>query len=177
LRGMGRVQAQRARRVFRTRTIPPTNERRLFRFWYDSHDPSLWVAGSDFLDGPEVIARYSPNQLKVWRNGRARVVKARSMRSINVRSLKPWLLINRHAMIWFLYYRAALLVRGLAVTISTQKLQNITRLGLCMTEQQSRYLEIFIKDFSGLDIGRSCPAAELFSNGDVVRGALDRADY
>jgi len=143
LRGMGRVQAQRARRVFRTRTIPPTNERRLFRFWYDSHDPSLWVAGSDFLDGPEVIARYSPNQLKVW----------------------------------FLYYRAALLVRGLAVTISTQKLQNITRLGLCMTEQQSRYLEIFIKDFSGLDIGRSCPAAELFSNGDVVRGALDRADY
>jgi hypothetical protein len=41
------------RRVLGTHTIPPTNESGLFHFWYDCDDPSVWAAGSVFLDGPD----------------------------------------------------------------------------------------------------------------------------
>jgi hypothetical protein len=35
------------------RTISPTNESGLLRRWHDRDNPSLWAAGSVFLDGPD----------------------------------------------------------------------------------------------------------------------------
>jgi hypothetical protein len=37
----------------RARAIPPTNERGLLHHWHDRDNPSLWAAGSVFLDGPD----------------------------------------------------------------------------------------------------------------------------
>jgi hypothetical protein len=36
-----------------TPAIPPTNERGFLHRWHDRDNPSLWAAGSVFLDGPD----------------------------------------------------------------------------------------------------------------------------
>jgi hypothetical protein len=64
-RSFGQAPAHRTCRFLGARPIPPTNERELLHRWHDRDNPSMWAAGSVFLDRPDHAKKFRPVQTQL----------------------------------------------------------------------------------------------------------------